>query len=51
MAHSLHCSNGVQIGYALPPRTWERGLSMDSGGGYAAVIVVVVLVFIATWLR
>jgi hypothetical protein len=47
----LLCSNGVQIGYALPPRAWERGLSMDSGGGYAAVLVIVVLVFIATWLR
>jgi hypothetical protein len=51
MAHSLLRSNVVQIGYALPPRTWERGLSMDSSGGYAAVVVVVVLVFIATWLR
>jgi hypothetical protein len=41
----------VQHGYAHPPRAWERGLSMESSGDYAAVVVVVVLIFIATWLK
>jgi hypothetical protein len=41
----------VQHGYAIPPRTRERGLSMDAGGGYAAVVVVIVLIMIASLLK
>jgi hypothetical protein len=39
----------VQNGHAVPQRAGERGLSdMDSAGGYAAVIVVLALVLVAS---
>ena len=40
----------VQHGHAHPQRAWERGLSMDSSGGYAAAVVVIALIFIASLL-
>jgi hypothetical protein len=38
-------------GYVHPQRTRERGLSMESAGGYEAVVVVIALIFIAALLK
>jgi hypothetical protein len=37
----------VQTGYTLPQRTLGKGPSMDSGGGYAAAVVVIALTVFA----
>jgi hypothetical protein len=43
-------NHGVQHGHAHPQRAWERGLSMDASGGYAAIVVIIALIFIASML-
>jgi hypothetical protein len=50
LAQTLLRNHGVQHGHAHPQRAWERGLSMDASGGYAAIVVIIALIFIASML-
>jgi hypothetical protein len=38
----------VQHGRVAPQRARERGLSMDSGGGYGALVVIIAIVLVAS---